>query len=222
MGLRFFERKLKVIVDNLKEIFISIDDEVQKEVKRLMTKSTKSNTDKVYVDNLLGMSREKFIDSSYIAFLKRPADPKGTMHWMREMRVQNLTKIEVLARIRYSSEGRKVGVKLPFLLHVKLLLALASGLPVVGYCLTFLFVLITLPKLKKHLLCVSDDLSDVHSSLRDVSTGLHEFKRSWLMQEDKAESDYWKEISRQIPVIEEKLDVLTDSFDTFKSVWFSK
>ena len=71
---------------------------------------------------LLAYSDADFIDTAYRALLRRPADPAGHDHFLMMLRSGSLTKIEVLAALRWSPEGEARGVHVdgllaPYLLH---------------------------------------------------------------------------------------------------------
>lgn len=52
----------------------------------------------------------EFIDAAYRRVLRRRADPGGAQHFLTSLHEGVLSKIDVLGRLRYSAEGRGVGV----------------------------------------------------------------------------------------------------------------
>lgn len=53
-----------------------------------------------------------FVTTAYIAILHRLPDPGGHQHFLDLLR-SGCHKVDILGRLRYSPEGRKVGAKLP-------------------------------------------------------------------------------------------------------------
>jgi hypothetical protein len=51
-----------------------------------------------------------FIDAAYRGILRRRADPGGAQHFLTSLRNGALSKTDVLGRLRYSAEGRCLGV----------------------------------------------------------------------------------------------------------------
>jgi len=80
---------------------------------------------------LLEPSDEAFVDHAYRALLRREPDAAGKRHHLEQLRDGRSTKIDALGQLRYSREGRQVGVTVrglwwPFMLQT------AYRLPVVG------------------------------------------------------------------------------------------
>lgn len=65
---------------------------------------------------LLVPSDRAFVDSAYLTVLQRPADPEGLAFYVQKLRSGALSKIEVLAQLRWSPEGRERGVHVDGLL----------------------------------------------------------------------------------------------------------
>jgi SAM-dependent methyltransferase len=57
-----------------------------------------------------------FVDNAFIAILHRSPDPKGLTNCASQLATGARGKIEILGMLRYSPEGRKIGVKIPGLL----------------------------------------------------------------------------------------------------------
>jgi hypothetical protein len=81
------------------------------------------------------------IRNAYRGILGREPDPQGYQHYLTQLREGNMTKAEILGRLRYSSEGKAKSVKIAKLLRVFLL---ESGfrVPVLGYLLQLLAALL--------------------------------------------------------------------------------
>lgn len=71
---------------------------------------------------LLPIPDSEFVEAAYRVVLKRAADPEGFDYFLAQLRSGNMTKIEILGRLRWSAEGmaRSVhidGLLLPYKLH---------------------------------------------------------------------------------------------------------
>ena len=71
---------------------------------------------------LLSLSDRDFVESAYRALLRRAPDDSGLTHYLERLRDGRLSKVEVLAALRWSPEGEKEGVHVdgllaPFLLQ---------------------------------------------------------------------------------------------------------
>ena len=97
-----------------------------------------------HVRDYLALGSESFLDAAYRNLLNRPPDAKGGANYRRALRLGRRTKVEVLGRIRYSSEGRRHAVAVPGLVPA-LACALAYRVPVAGPVLAALAALLRLP-----------------------------------------------------------------------------
>lgn len=90
---------------------------------------------------LLDDPDEAFIHNAYWAVLRREPDPEGLRIYLGRLRQGSLSKLDILGGLRYSSEGRKVGVAvhgllMPWLLHV------AYRIPLLGSLMALASVLL--------------------------------------------------------------------------------
>lgn len=97
-----------------------------------------------HVRDFVALSSEALLDAAYRTLLNRPPDAKGAANYRRALRTGRRGKIEVLGRIRFSSEGRRHGVRVAGLMPA-LALALAYRIPVAGPLLAGLTALLRLP-----------------------------------------------------------------------------
>lgn len=86
-----------------------------------------------------------FVDHAYRALLKRPPDPAGFDAHVRLL-ISGGSKIEVLGNLRFSAEGRALGVRVRNLLPMYALTKLYR-VPVVGYASEWIVALYGLPKM---------------------------------------------------------------------------
>lgn len=93
---------------------------------------------------LMQFHGQEFINKAYISILKREPDYQGKALYLDKLHNGELTKIEILGRLRYSKEGRIKQVKinnflLPFLVKT------AFKIPVLGRGLRIISAIINLP-----------------------------------------------------------------------------
>ncbi len=102
------------------------------------------DNDFYHAADLLQFHDREFVQNAYRAILKRYPDATGYRDFIEGLRAGWLNKIDVLARLRYSSEGRakKVAVKGLFLPAA---IRQAYRVPLVGYILQLCIALARLP-----------------------------------------------------------------------------
>lgn len=93
---------------------------------------------------LLNYEDDCFIGSAYLAILRRKPDPTGHAHFLHMLRASQLSKAEILGRLRYSPEGKVCatpvrGLLLPFLVQS------AYHIPVLGYGVALTNFVLRLP-----------------------------------------------------------------------------
>ena len=87
---------------------------------------------------------EEFLRSAYQRILEREPDAHGFDYFLTKLRNGQLTKIEILGRIRYSREGREKSVKIKGLL-LSFFLNTFYKVPVAGYILRLITATLRLP-----------------------------------------------------------------------------
>lgn len=98
--------------------------------------------------DLLPYEDEEFVENAYRAILKRAPDEPGLKHCAGELRNGAITKVEVLAALRWSPEGKARGVHVDGLL-IPTTLQRWKRRPVVGPVLDWLHTLARLPRLAR-------------------------------------------------------------------------
>jgi 2-polyprenyl-3-methyl-5-hydroxy-6-metoxy-1,4-benzoquinol methylase len=101
--------------------------------------------DHYHVNDLLKYHDRAFVQNAYRAILKRGPDATGFNNFIDALRSGRFNKIDVLARLRYSAEGRAKQVHIEGL-FLPASVRLLYGLPVLGYILNVLVGLARLPK----------------------------------------------------------------------------
>lgn len=154
------------------------------------------------IAELSGAQHLDFLHGAFRAILKRPPDGPGELVQLRLL-AAGASKIEILGNLRYSPEGREVGVQIPGL-RPRYLLTKLFRVPVVGYLAEWLLALGGLPKLMHHLRA-----SDTYNAARarDTAAAL-----------DARFADYTRDIAEHQRLIEEQLDRLNRTGDDLRRV----
>jgi SAM-dependent methyltransferase len=97
-----------------------------------------------HVHDLLKYHDRDFLQNAYQAILKRGPDAAGYSGFIEGLRSGQLNKIDVLARLRFSAEGRAKSVRVEGLL-APAAMRMAYRVPLVGYLLNLLVGVLRLP-----------------------------------------------------------------------------
>lgn len=100
--------------------------------------------DHYHVDDLLRNHDHIFVWNAYRALLKREPDEHGLREFLTSLRSGRFNKIDVLARLRYSPEGKSRNVRVDGL-RLRSLIRKLYRVPVLGYMLEMAFGIVRLP-----------------------------------------------------------------------------
>jgi SAM-dependent methyltransferase len=101
------------------------------------------------LDDFLGYHDDEFVRNAYRALLGREPDAEGASRYLAKLRSGELSKIEVLGRIRLSPEGKAAAVTVDGLL-VPFGMRTARRIPLIGRLLGIIQYLWRLPDLARH------------------------------------------------------------------------
>jgi 2-polyprenyl-3-methyl-5-hydroxy-6-metoxy-1,4-benzoquinol methylase len=102
--------------------------------------------DKYHVRDLLQYHNQDFIRNAYSAILKRPPEAAGYQGFMEGLRSGRLNKIDILAKLRFSEEGRAKKVRVEGLL-LPSIIRKAYRFPILGYLLNVSVGIVRLPSM---------------------------------------------------------------------------
>jgi SAM-dependent methyltransferase len=117
---------------------------------------------------LMASHDSEFVAGAYRALLKRAPDYEGGRSFLGQLRSGQLSKAEVLGRIRFSPEGRTHAVRVRGLLPV-LAFQSASRWPVLGYPLRLLSWLLRLPVLVRNFQALEAHSHAIEASIGEAS-----------------------------------------------------
>jgi 2-polyprenyl-3-methyl-5-hydroxy-6-metoxy-1,4-benzoquinol methylase len=141
---------------------IDLDDVMQKireEVAHRKTPAASENhreqyipkhQDPVQLSDLINYYDEAFIVNVYQKILHRDVDSAGLEYYLPRLRRGEISKTEIIGRLRYSKEGRIHRVKIRGL-FLKFALKTVYRVPIVGFFVELAISLFSLPKLLKHI-----------------------------------------------------------------------
>jgi SAM-dependent methyltransferase len=105
--------------------------------------------DRYHASDLLKYHDRNFIQNAYRAILKRGPDATGYRSFVESLRSGRLNKLDVLARLRYSTEGRSKKVQIKGLFLPAAVRQLYR-VPLLGYLLRFGVALVRLPAMVRY------------------------------------------------------------------------
>lgn len=155
-----------------------------------------------HVRDLLLYHDRNFIQNAYLAILRRGPDATGYRAFLEGLRSGRLNKIDILARLRFSTEGRAKKVRVKGLFFPAAVRQ-AYRVPVLGYLLNLFVALARLPgsvrhsqQFEAHTLAQHEQLADYSNKInahlsaytREVSTLLSQQSQALkdLMQQQKS------------------------------------
>ena len=102
------------------------------------------SNNRYHISDLLRYHDRVFVDSAYRAILKRPPDATEFARDLKRLQSGAFNKIDLLATLRYSNEGKAKGVEVDGL-TVPALVRRVGHLPIIGYFLRLAIALVRLP-----------------------------------------------------------------------------
>ncbi len=162
---------------------------------RLQPEFIPHRDDHYHVNDLLKYHDTEFVWNAYRALLKRDPDQEGFRTYLEKLRGGRFNKIDVLARLRFSPEGRRQNVTIDGL-KVPASIRRLYRLPVIGYFLELAAGLARLPSLirnqrqiESHLIAQQERLAShfnqtnahLRDSLSELNLALAEVRDSFSL-----------------------------------------
>lgn len=99
------------------------------------------------LEEFLVLHGPQFVNAAYLGILGRSPDAAGASHYLAQLQ-QGASKVEILARLRYSAEGRQRAADVPGLTRAYALHALGR-IPLLGYFVRIATGILALPRLQR-------------------------------------------------------------------------
>ncbi len=154
-----------------------------------------------------------FVRNAYLGLLKREPDATGQTAYIQALASGRLNKLDVLAKLRYSAEGRRVGVGVTGL-ALPATVRKIERIPVLGYVVTWAIAIARLPILHRHLRQSEFYLIEQQSNLARELDRLNEQanQTSNELQINRSHQDeLFNSIDGRQAAIEQQVGELTDS-----------
>jgi SAM-dependent methyltransferase len=113
---------------------------------RLSNKEQIAVKDTYNIKEFLAYSGKEFVDNAYIGILHRAADSHGRLYYYNKLRSLRISKAEILARLRFSGEGRAIKATVKGL-FLHLAVSALYRIPVAGYLLRIVSTIVRLPRI---------------------------------------------------------------------------
>jgi SAM-dependent methyltransferase len=176
--------------------------------------------DQYHVNDLLGFHDDQFVRNAYRAILRREPDDAGLAQYLGKLRSGRYSKIDILADLKFSPEGRSANVEIKGLTNSSAFRKLYR-VPVLGYFLELAVAIIRLPvlianhrQLESHAAAQLDRLaSHINEAVATVSD--LEYKQS---ERSRKQYDAFQEqmddvkhaVSSQMDQLEKRIDGILD------------
>lgn len=148
-----------------------------------------------------------FVRNAYLGLLKREPDATGQRVYTDALASGRLNKLDVLARLRYSAEGRRVGVRVNGL-ALPAVVRKIERIPIVGYLATWAIAVARLPVLHRYLRQSEFYLIEQQTNLAS-ELGSFNAQISAELQHQRAHHDETLQMRRE--EIDQDIRVLTSS-----------
>jgi ubiquinone/menaquinone biosynthesis C-methylase UbiE len=159
----------------------------------------------------------EFIRNAYLAILKRFPDSNGEASYLSRLREGSINKIEVLGRLRYSSEGRSAGVTIRGLLP-RFLLWTFFKVPILGHIAASAYLVLRLPAMVRQNQAdeqssalferrLINEINTLTGSIEQCLSGLSESQTRALEELERRVSEQYAQFDANATKLSERLDV---------------
>jgi O-antigen chain-terminating methyltransferase len=134
-----------------------------------------------HINDLLQFHDREFVRNAYRAILKREPDEPGLNTYLERLRSGHRNKIDILASLRFSPEGRQRKVRVDGL-RIPALLRSLTRVPVLGYAYELASGVLRLPvaihnlrRFESHVIAQQERIADHLNRLNRTVSGLEQF-----------------------------------------------
>jgi SAM-dependent methyltransferase len=171
---------------------------------KLQPEFTRAADRHYHVNDLLQYHDHIFVWNAYRALLKREPDEEGLREFLTKLRSGVFNKIDVLARLRYSPEGKTKNVRVDGL-WLPATVRKLYRLPVVGYLLEIGVAIIRLPsqlraqrQIESHVLAQMQLLADQINTVSEIGFNVAEPYSRELDQLAKKQKEFAEESTHHL------------------------
>lgn len=131
------------------------------------------------VGELLCFYDRQFVQHAYLVLLKRDADVEGLTSRLRQLQGGELSRLELLFRLRYGPEGKQHGTVVRGLVRAFLIERLCR-LPVIGVIPRYLRALLYLPRMQRDIEQLRGLIAMQKNALDDADRAIVDFQNEHL------------------------------------------
>lgn len=128
---------------------------------------------------LLAYYDRQFVQNAYLVLLKRDADVEGLTQRLNKLHTGEMSRLEVLFRLRYGPEGKEYKTRVRGLLPA-FLLERVCRIPVLGLLPSFVLALVRLPRMKRDIEEIRSLMAMQRNDSEDKSRAIVDFQNSEL------------------------------------------
>jgi SAM-dependent methyltransferase len=162
---------------------------------------------------LLAPSDETFVATAYRAVLRREPDQEGLAYYLGMLRTGGMSKVEVLAALRWSPEGKARSVHVDGLL-APFLIQKWQRKPVIGPVISWVHSVLRLGVLSRRQLLLEAAAAREAHGLGDVINDLSREVQFRLEEHEAAHSRKELELSEKIVLLQEQFEQRLHAIDT--------
>jgi len=181
------------------------------------------STQRYHINDLLRYHDRVFVQAAYRAVLKRSPDEAECLSELKRLRTGDVNKIDLLAALRFSREGRTKGVRLDGLFFPALIRRLGQ-IPLFGYAVRLGIGFVRLPRMIRDQGEFGSYVLSQHEQIADfinhVSSSVSECRQE-VSRLDESLSRLDQRLSKQIETRAETLAQRQVEFERLASTQFS-
>lgn len=172
--------------------------------------------DSYHLKDLLNYHGEKFIDNAYLSILRRKPDQQGQNSFLTRLQCGELTKTDIIGRIRYSKEGRRHKISVKGLLR-PFLLQLLYRVPVLGRIARITTAILNLPTIFRNIQVLENTVFNenhiIKTAIQSNSDHLIQLREYIEIFHEKLENSISSN-SKEIQAVDKKIKVVADALKT--------
>ena len=136
---------MKQKIDSIQDIMKKIESELKKDKSNRVIAYNDFKEKSYKYSDFTQYNDIEFIKKIFIEVLKRTVDQQGLNYYLQLLKNRERTKEEIITEIRYTKEGKQIGVKIKGS-KLKHIIFTISKIPILGKIFDWIILFINLPK----------------------------------------------------------------------------
>ena len=181
-------------------------------IRKVLKKLYKSTSldEKIKVTNLLKYDDEDFVRNVYWSILGRDADAEGFCNCLYKLRLQELSKIQMIALLAYSAEGKNRCVKLVGFRNryfLDCIMQKIIAIPIIGRIVRYIFKHIKSNKtIYQMMLWNLNDQRKIENKIKELEIEYDEKEQFFRGEVNQKEAVFKEEINQKEAVFKETIN----------------